>query len=143
VGDDDEPLAVAEDVYPIPLVLVAPLAVNMSIYDLFPNRSLVRYLRAKGFELYLIDWGTPGWAHNHYDIATYFSDYLPSFWTKFRLTAGPRRCRSMAGALVPCSAIARRRWMTVGSATWFWSAVPVTTTPTAPSVNSTSRSHGP
>ena len=29
----------------------------MYIYDLFPDRSLVKYLRAQGFELYMIDWG--------------------------------------------------------------------------------------
>ena len=31
----------------------------MLIYDLFPQRSLVRYLRARGFELYMVDWGRP------------------------------------------------------------------------------------
>ena len=88
VGDDDEPLTVAGEAYPVPLLVVAPLAVNMSIYDLFPNRSLVRYLRARGFELYLIDWGTPGWAHNHYDIATYFSDYIPKVLDEVQAHSG-------------------------------------------------------
>ena len=74
----DETMAVAEDpTLRIPLVLVAPLAVNMSIYDLFPNRSLVRYLRARGFEVYLIDWGKPAWAQNHFDLAAYFGDFVP------------------------------------------------------------------
>ncbi|TXJ08914.1 MAG: alpha/beta fold hydrolase [Acinetobacter sp.] len=41
----------------IPLVLVAPLAIKMSIYDLFPYRSLVRHLSDNGFDVYLIDWG--------------------------------------------------------------------------------------
>ncbi len=41
----------------IPLVLVAPLAVKMSIYDLFPYRSLVRHLSDNGQDVYLIDWG--------------------------------------------------------------------------------------
>lgn len=41
----------------IPLVLVAPLAVKMAIYDLFPYRSLVRHLTDSGFDVYLIDWG--------------------------------------------------------------------------------------
>ena len=60
-----------------PLVLVAPLAVNMLIYDLFPQRSLVRYLRARGFELYMVDWGRPGRHHNHLSLSSYFADYLP------------------------------------------------------------------
>ena len=88
VGDDGTPLAVQRDTHKVPLVLVAPLAVNMSIYDLFPNRSLVKYLRASGFELYLIDWGTPGWDHNHFDIATYFADYLPELLDEVQKHSG-------------------------------------------------------
>ena len=30
------------------VVIVPPLAVNMDIYDLFPERSLVKYLTARG-----------------------------------------------------------------------------------------------
>lgn len=41
----------------IPVVLVAPLAVKMAIYDLFPYRSLIRYLTTCGFDVYLINWG--------------------------------------------------------------------------------------
>jgi len=88
VGEEDQPLAVARESFRVPLILVAPLAVNMSIYDLFPNRSLVRYLRARGFELYLVDWGTPGWDHNHLDIASYFADYLPELVDQVREHSG-------------------------------------------------------
>lgn len=60
-----------------PLVLVAPLAVNMLIYDLFPERSLAKFLRAQGFELYLIDWGSPEQRHNELHLEDYFGDFLP------------------------------------------------------------------
>src|SRR3990167_7433347 len=36
----------------VPLVIVPPLAVNMLIYDLFPERSLVHYLLEQGFSVY-------------------------------------------------------------------------------------------
>lgn len=45
---DGEMMEVATTAQPVPLVLVSPLAVNMLIYDLFPERSLMRYLRARG-----------------------------------------------------------------------------------------------
>ena len=32
-----------------PLVLVAPFAINMAIYDLFPYRSLVQHFQNQGF----------------------------------------------------------------------------------------------
>ncbi|MED5389429.1 MAG: alpha/beta fold hydrolase [Pseudomonadota bacterium] len=71
-----------------PLVLVAPLAVNMLIYDLFPQRSLVRYLRARGFELYMVDWGRPGKHHNHLSLSSYFADYLPKLLVQVRQHSG-------------------------------------------------------
>jgi len=79
-----------------PLVLVSPLAVNMFIYDLFPKRSLVKYLRARGFELYLVDWGRPGWRQNHYSIETYIADLLPEMMAKVREHSG-KQVLSMHG----------------------------------------------
>ena len=88
---DGEPLDVARDRHAIPLVLVAPLAVNMLIYDLFPERSLVRYLRARGFELYLVDWGRPARAHDHWNLATYISELLPQMLAKVREHSGEQK----------------------------------------------------
>lgn len=71
-----------------PVVIVPPLAVNMLIYDLFPQRSLVRFLRAKGFEAYLIDWGTPTRAHSHYNLHTYVAELLPAALNRVREHSG-------------------------------------------------------
>lgn len=84
-------VAVEKSTFAIPLVIVAPLAVNMFIYDLFPQRSLVRYLRARGFEVYLVDWGTPAQRHNHQSLATYFSDLLPHLLTQVRAHSGSEK----------------------------------------------------
>lgn len=82
---------VSRQSYPVPLVLVSPLAVNMMIYDLFPQRSLVKYLRARGFEVYLIDWGRPGWRHNHFNLASYFADFLPKLLAEVRAHSGQQK----------------------------------------------------
>lgn len=71
-----------------PIVIIPPLAVNMLIYDLFPQRSLVRFLRARGFEVYLIDWGTPTRAHNHYNLHTYVAELLPAYLNRVREHSG-------------------------------------------------------
>ncbi|MGH8528408.1 MAG: alpha/beta fold hydrolase [Nevskiales bacterium] len=55
----------------IPVVLVPPLAANTLIFDLFPTRSLVRYLTARGFNTYLIDWGEPERQHSHLRFEDY------------------------------------------------------------------------
>jgi len=74
-----------------PLVLVPPLAVNMLVYDLFPERSLVRYLRARGFEVYMVDWGKPAPADDKRDLAGYFADLLPGMLERVRSHSGQRR----------------------------------------------------
>ncbi|HBM49073.1 MULTISPECIES: alpha/beta fold hydrolase [unclassified Marinobacter] len=71
-----------------PIVIIPPLAVNMLIYDLFPQRSLVRFLRAKGFEVYLIDWGTPKREHTHYNMHTYVAELLPAYLNRVREHSG-------------------------------------------------------
>lgn len=88
---DGETLPVAGQTRHTPLVIVPPLAVNMVLYDLFPDRSLVKYLRAQGFELYLIDWGRPGREHDELRMATYFADWLPRKLETIREHAGTRR----------------------------------------------------
>ena len=71
-----------------PIVIIPPLAVNMLIYDLFPQRSLVRFLRAKGFEVYLIDWGIPKREHTHYNMHTYVAELLPAYLNRVREHSG-------------------------------------------------------
>ncbi|MBY5937486.1 alpha/beta fold hydrolase [Marinobacter nauticus] len=71
-----------------PIVIIPPLAVNMLIYDLFPQRSLVRFLRARGFEVYLIDWGMPGREHTHYNMHTYVAEFLPEYLNRVREHSG-------------------------------------------------------
>lgn len=92
----------------MPLVLVAPLAVNMYIYDLFPERSLVKYLRAQGFELYLVDWGRPGWQHNHLNLSSYFGPRLARMLEAVRQHSGQRQLSlhgwSLGGVFSLCHA---------------------------------------
>jgi polyhydroxyalkanoate synthase len=88
---DGEIVPVASRPQRTPLVIVPPLAVNMLLYDLFPDRSLVKYLRARGFELYLIDWGRPGREHDDLRMATYFAEWLPQKLEAIRDHAGTRR----------------------------------------------------
>lgn len=61
---DGSDLAVERDQYAVPLVLVPPLGVTANTFDLMPNRSLARFMAAKGFRTYMIDWGKPD-KHDH------------------------------------------------------------------------------
>ncbi|MCG8317525.1 MAG: alpha/beta fold hydrolase [Pseudomonadales bacterium] len=59
-----------------PVLLVPPLGVFGWIYDLMAERSWVRFLNAKGFDVYLIDWGAPEKRHAHLDLDTYINRWL-------------------------------------------------------------------
>ncbi|GGC65798.1 alpha/beta fold hydrolase [Marinobacter halophilus] len=85
---DDLLIPVERATHRTPIVIIPPLAVNMLIYDLFPQRSLVRFLRAKGFKVYLIDWGMPGREHTHYNLHTYVAELLPASLNRVREHSG-------------------------------------------------------
>ncbi|MEC7120012.1 MAG: alpha/beta fold hydrolase, partial [Pseudomonadota bacterium] len=61
----------------VPLVLVPPLGVYAWIFDLMAERSLVRYFLARGFSVYLVDWGQPNAADSHLTLEKYALDWLP------------------------------------------------------------------
>ena len=61
--NDGSLLPIQRPQHAVPLVLVPPLGVTVETFDLMPNRSLVRYMAARGFKTYLICWGTPQRRH--------------------------------------------------------------------------------
>lgn len=68
---DGSTLPVQPTKHPIPLVLVPPLGVTTETFDLMPNRSLVRYMAACGFKVYLVCWGVPERRHANLGMADY------------------------------------------------------------------------
>lgn len=70
--------AAAEKKYQEPLVFVAPLAIDMSIYDLYPYRSLIGYFVERGFDVYLIDWGKLNFRHRHLNFIDFTHKFLPN-----------------------------------------------------------------
>ncbi len=94
--------------YRVPLVIVPPLAVNMLIYDLFEQRSLVRFLRDSGFSLYLIDWGRPERRHDERHLSDYIQGLLPQALAQVRAHSGEQDLSlhgwSMGGLFASCYA---------------------------------------
>lgn len=60
-----------------PLVFVAPLAINMAIYDLYPYRSLIKYFTTQGFDVYLIDWGKLTYTHRNLTFLDFIDKAIP------------------------------------------------------------------
>lgn len=72
----------------VPLVLVPPLGVTTETFDLMPQRSLVKYLVASGFKVYLVDWGKPKKEHGHLDLRDYSYSMLGEALQKVRSHSG-------------------------------------------------------
>lgn len=73
-----------EKKYKEPLVFVAPLAINMAIYDLYPYRSLVKYFSEQGFDVYLIDWGKLNYNDRYLNFLNFVDEALPNCVNKIR-----------------------------------------------------------
>ncbi len=85
---DGSRLPVSRNRYAIPLVIVPPLGVTADVFDLLPQRSLVRYMAARGFDVYLIDWGRPRKEHAHLNFSDYADRFFGTALEKIRRHSG-------------------------------------------------------
>src|SRR3954469_22047382 len=60
-----------------PLLIVTSLVSRSYILDLLPGSSSVEFLRAQGFDVYLLDWGIPDELDADNRLETYVDEYLP------------------------------------------------------------------
>lgn len=81
-------LPVNRQPYAVPLVLVPPLGVTADTFDLMPSRSLARYMAARGFRTYLIDWGRPTAAHAGLGLTDYVDRMMSEALTAIRRDSG-------------------------------------------------------
>jgi len=92
---DGNSLPIQRKQHAVPLVLVPPLGVTTETFDLMPQRSLVRYLVARGFKVYLVDWGKPRKEHAHLGLADYADEMMGTALKKIRRHSGSRQLSLM------------------------------------------------
>ena len=80
---------------PVPLLLVPPLGVTTETFDLLPQRSLVRYMAARGFHVYLIDWGKPEKRHAGLGLKDYAIDMFGTALEEVRRHSGVKEVSLM------------------------------------------------
>src|SRR5208282_3141193 len=71
------PVVPAEKRHPVPLLLVFALMNRPYILDLRPGHSFVEYMVKQGYDLYLLDWGSPGPEDKNLKFDDYVLDYMP------------------------------------------------------------------
>ncbi|HEY2029483.1 MAG TPA: alpha/beta fold hydrolase [Myxococcales bacterium] len=79
---------VTEQKHPVPILLVFALMNKSSIMDLRPGNSFVEYLLSKGYDTWLLDWGTPGPEDAQNGLGDYALEYLPRAVRKLKSYAG-------------------------------------------------------
>ena len=82
------PVVPAEKRRPVPLLLVFALMNRSSILDLRPGNSFVEYMLKQGYDLYLLDWGSPGPEDSHLRLEDYVLDYMPRAIRKLKTVSG-------------------------------------------------------
>ncbi|MHB8576955.1 MAG: alpha/beta fold hydrolase, partial [Dehalococcoidia bacterium] len=80
--------ATTETVRPLPLLMVHSLISKPYILDLIPGNSFIEYLVSQGFDVYLIDWGTPRLEDKHLRLESYALDLIPECIDVMLETAG-------------------------------------------------------
>jgi polyhydroxyalkanoate synthase len=71
-----------------PVLLVPALGIQPWTFDIMPTRSMVRYLMARGFDVYLLDWGKPSQSDRELNLDTYVNHWLPAAVEAVREHAG-------------------------------------------------------
>jgi polyhydroxyalkanoate synthase len=64
-------------VHKTPIVFVYALINKPYIFDLRPENSFFRHLLGEGYDVFLVDWGTPGWEDRQMTYDDYVGDHLP------------------------------------------------------------------
>lgn len=82
------PVLPPEKRHPVPLLLVFALMNRSAILDLRPGASFVEYMVKQGYDVYLLDWGTPGLEDRNLMFDDYVLDYLPRAIRKLKSFSG-------------------------------------------------------
>jgi len=66
-----------EKKFKVPVLMIYALINKPYVLDLYPGSSLIEYLTDRGHDVYLLDWGIPGYEDRHMKLDDYILDYIP------------------------------------------------------------------
>ena len=82
------PVVPAEERHPVPLLLVFAIMNKPTILDLRPGNSFVEWMVQHGYDVYLLDWGSPGPEDKGLKFDDYALEYLPRAIRKLKVVSG-------------------------------------------------------
>jgi polyhydroxyalkanoate synthase len=84
------PVVPEQQRHPVPLLLVFAIMNRPDILDLRPGHSFVEYMVRQGYDVYLLDWGIPGYEDKHLKFDDYTLEYMPRAIRKLKAVSGAR-----------------------------------------------------
>jgi polyhydroxyalkanoate synthase len=82
------PTTPVEKKHRTPLLLVFALMSRAYILDLRPGASFIEFMTNKGYDVYLLDWGVPGYEDRNLTFDDYILDYLTRAIRKMKEVSG-------------------------------------------------------
>ena len=73
--------------HPVPLLMVFALMNRPYVLDLRPGHSFVEFMVSQGYDLYLLDWGSPGPEDKNLKFDDYTLEYMPRAIRKMKAIA--------------------------------------------------------
>ena len=97
------PVVPAEKRHKIPLLLVFAIMNRPHVLDLRPGHSFVEYMRDRGYDIFLLDWGAPAPEDKDLKFDDYALEYLPRVIRKLKSVSGSQQFNMLGwclGALI-------------------------------------------
>jgi polyhydroxyalkanoate synthase subunit PhaC len=97
------PVVPAEKRHKVPLLLVFAIMNRPHVLDLRPGHSFVEYMRDRGYDIYLLDWGAPAPEDKDLKFDDYALEYLPRVIRKLKSVSGSQQFNMLGwclGALI-------------------------------------------
>jgi polyhydroxyalkanoate synthase len=97
------PVVPADQRHKVPLLLVFATMNRPHVLDLRPGHSFVEYMVARGYDVYLLDWGVPGVEDRNTTYDDYTLEYLPRVVRKLKSLTGTQQFSMLGwclGALI-------------------------------------------
>lgn len=96
----------AERRFSTPILMHIGLVSRSYVLDLFPGNSFIEELLKAGFDVFVLDWGTPDEADADNDLATYVHELLPRAIKATLRTSGASQLNLISYCMGGCFALA-------------------------------------
>ncbi|VVM96727.1 Poly(3-hydroxyalkanoate) polymerase subunit PhaC [Pseudomonas fluorescens] len=80
--------ATSDEIYRVPLLLVMATTNKAAIFDLAKGQSLIEFLLARGYDVYVMDWNAPTREEAHLTLEHYVLDFIPDCIARVQKDSG-------------------------------------------------------